>query len=92
MPQYQLPPARSPLARFLGMLVLLAAFVVSLFFGFVLFLVVLGTLLMLGLVLYLRIWWLRRKWMGQARSQEPSSPRGGVTLEGEYTRKDRKQR
>lgn len=89
MPQYQLPSARSPLARFLGMLMLLAAFVVSLFFGFVLFLVVLGMLLILGLALYFRIWWLKSKWTPPVPPQEPASRRGGVTLEGEYTRKDR---
>jgi hypothetical protein len=64
------------------------AFVVSLFLGTVLFLTLLGAILILGLALYLRVWWLKRKWAGQA-SQAPSGTRSGVTLEGEYTRKDK---
>jgi hypothetical protein len=68
------------------MLALLAAFVVSLFLGTVLFLVVLGALLLLALVLYLRFWWLRRKWARQAGQDGSHSDKPGpVTLEGEYT-------
>lgn len=88
----ELPPSRGPIARLLGMALLLAAVVVSLFLGTVLFLTVLGAVLILGLALYLRIWWLKRKWAVQVRSQSPSGQRGGVTLEGEYTRKDREGR
>ena len=70
------------------MLAVVAAFAVSLFLGTVLFLVVLGALLILGVVLYLRFWWLRRRWMQQMQGRDTGVAPGkqaGVTLEGEYT-------
>ena len=68
------------------MLAVVAAFAVSLFLGTVLFLVVLGALLILGVALYLRFWWLRRKWTQQMQGRGPGHAKpGGVTLEGEYT-------
>ena len=47
---------------------------------------VIGALLLLVLALYLRFWWLRRKWAHQAGQDgaRPDKP-GPVTLEGEYT-------
>jgi len=91
MLQHQFQPSRSPFARLVGALVLLAGFAISLFFGFVLLLVILGALLILGLALYLRVWWIKRQMAGQP-PPGPASPRGGVTLEGEYTREDREKR
>ena len=60
--QYQLgPPPMNPLSRLLaaiaGALLLAGAF----FFGFIILLVVLAVGLIAGLVIWLRLWWIKRK-------------------------------
>lgn len=85
----RLPSSRSPLLRLVSAFVLLAIFAVSFFLGVVVFLAVLGISVFLALVLYLRFWWLRRSWDRQRRAREQGR---GVTLEGEYTRRDREDR
>lgn len=77
---YSLPPRRGPVSRFLTALVLLTVAGISFFLGLIVFLVILGVGLVAGLILYLRLRRLRRT--SQAAG---ASPRGGVTLEGEYT-------
>ena len=79
--QRRLPSRPGPLARFFAALVLLAAFAASLLLGAVLFLTMLGLAVILALALYLRFWWLRRKW----QRQTPPPPHHDDVLEGEYT-------
>ncbi len=78
---FRFPPGQSALSRLFSALVLTAIFVTALFLGTVLFLAMLGTLGILAAALYLRFWWLRR----QLAKQHQPSPKGGVTLEGEYS-------
>ena len=78
---YRFPPGQGVLARLLSALVLVAAATVALLLGAALFLVILGAVVILAIAFYLRFWWLRR----QAAKQPQASPKGGVTLEGEYT-------
>lgn len=78
---YRQPLQQGMLSRVLSVLILLAAFTISLFLGVVLFLVVLGALVLLFLIIYLRLRWLRRKF----RQRPPAGPQGPVILEGEYT-------
>lgn len=77
---YRLPLQRSPFSRLLSAIILLAVFAVSLMLGMLVFLAILGALALLAVILYLRVWWLRRR-MGRRPRPSP----GGVTLEGEYT-------
>lgn len=80
MMQYQLgPPPMNPLSRLLaaivGALVLVAAF----FFGFIILLVVLAVGLIGGLVIWLRVWWIKRK---IAAGQGPVPPGFGEPPSG----------
>jgi hypothetical protein len=87
---YRFPPGKSALSRLFSALLLMAVFVTALLLGTVLFLAILGAAVILAAALYLRFWWLHR----QMAQQPQSSPKGGVTLEGEYTvaKSDRKPR
>lgn len=75
---HRFPPSRGPVSRLFSALVLLAIFTVAFFLGTFLFLVILGLVVILGAALYLRVWWLRRRFARQGQA-------GPVTLEGEYT-------
>ena len=77
---YRFPPGQGVLARLLSALALAVAATVALLLGAALFLVILGAVVILAITLYLRFWWLRR----QTLKQPQASPKGGVTLEGEY--------
>ena len=77
---YRLPPQQGVLPRLLSAVVLLLLVATAFFVGLVLFLAILGTVAVLVLVFYVRFRWLRRK---LARGPQ-ASPRGGVTLEGDY--------
>ena len=77
------PSRSSPLAQFVGVLgtviLLTGAFLVG---AFVLAVVV-GVVVVAGLGLYLRLWWLRRKAMGN--NNRAASAEGRI-IEGEYVR------
>lgn len=77
---HRLPPRQGTLSRLLSAAVLIAIFTVAFLLGTVLFLAILGVVVVLAIALYLRFWWLRRQWT----KQHQASPKGGVTLEGEY--------
>lgn len=78
---FRFPPGQSALSRLFSALALIAIFVMALFLGTVLFLAMLGVLGILATALYLRFWWLRRQMLQQSQP----SPKGRVTLEGEYS-------
>ena len=72
---------RNPLVQILAMLGGLLVFAAAFVLGFFLLAVLLGLLLLLGLGVYLRIWWLRRKFTHGAESDN--------VLETEYHVVDR---
>jgi O-antigen/teichoic acid export membrane protein len=81
-PIFRFMQNQGPLMRMVSAVLLLAVFAVALFLGLFVFIAILGAMLVLGIALYLRLLWLRRKWT----KRPPVRARGGVTLEGEYTR------
>jgi len=84
VPIFRMLQNQGPLMRLVSaVLLLLAVFAVALFLGLFVFIAILGAMLVLGIALYLRLLWLRRKWT----KRPPARTRGGVTLEGEYTRR-----
>lgn len=96
MQHYLGPPPVNPLSRLLAGVLAAIALVGALFFGFFVFLAILGLGLVAWAVLWLRIWWIRRQagpagGFGRAgpRPADPSSrsrPESrGEVIEGEYT-------
>jgi|GEM_PF-7119217 len=79
---YRFPPNQGPLSRLLSAVVLVLIFSLAFLVGTFVFLAVLGLLAILLMAVYLRFWWLRRRW---TKSHTPRTDRSGVTLEGEYT-------
>jgi len=75
---HRFPPSHGPVSRLFSALVLLVIFTVAFFLGTFLFLVILGLVVILGIALYLRVWWLRRRFAQQGQTRP-------MTLEGEYT-------
>jgi hypothetical protein len=95
----------NPLSRLLASVLAVVVLAGALFFGVVVFLTALGLGLVAWAVLWLRIWWIRRR-VGRSgesgpagsqppRSQQPPRTDGpGAVIEGEYTvvsDRDRKQ-
>ena len=87
----------NPLSRLLAAVLAVIALAGALFFGFFIFLAVLGVGLVAWAVLWLRIWWLRRQagraggfGRAGARPADPSmhsrrAENQGDVIEGEYT-------
>lgn len=72
--QYSLgPPPMNPLSRLLAALLGVLALVGALFFGFFVIILVVGLGLIAWVMLWLRMWWIRRKLPGGAYSRERTS-------------------
>jgi hypothetical protein len=61
MPYYIGPPPMNPVARLLAAVVAILALVGAFFFGLIILAVAIGVGVAAWLVLWLRMWWLRRK-------------------------------
>lgn len=87
----QVQGGRSPVTRILIALLLVLAGVVALIFGAVILVVLLGTAAIFFALWYLRGWWLRRKLGLNVRPRHVHKRHAaGVTIEGEYTVEDAK--
>ena len=83
MPAYRLSTQRSPLARFISLLVFIVVVAVAVVLGTVALVIVLALVVLLPL----RFWWLRR----QGAEGRPL-PGSGDYIEGEYTVKNEEPR
>lgn len=83
--QYRLHRARmpdNPLLQFVALVVAAIMAVGAVFLGAILLSLFLGLALIVGVVLYVRLWWLRRK---MSRRSEGQRTRSGDFVEVEYT-------
>ncbi|HEX6928496.1 MAG TPA: hypothetical protein VF267_04560 [Gammaproteobacteria bacterium] len=83
------------LARIAGAIVGVILMAGLFFLGITVFAAVAGLAILVFLVLAVRVWWLRRRFRRHAAANgEPASPqagnRAGVTLEGEYEERRRR--
>lgn len=72
----------NPLLQFLALVVAAVVAVGAVFLGAILLSLFLGLALIIGIVLYIRIWWLRRKMRGRSEARRT---RSGDFVEVEYT-------
>ena len=72
----------NPLLQFLALVVAAVMAVGAVFLGAILLSLFLGLALIVGVVLYIRLWWLRRK---MSRHSEGRRTRPGEFVEVEYT-------
>ena len=83
--QYRLHRARipeNPLLQFLALVVAAVVAVGAVFLGAILLSLFLGLALIVGVVLYIRLWWLRRKMTARSEARRAQS---GDFVEVEYT-------
>ena len=83
--QYRLHRARmpdNPLLQFVALVVAAIMAVGAVFLGAILLSLFLGLALIIGIVLYIRLWWLRRKLTGRSQERPAAS---GDFVEVEYT-------
>jgi hypothetical protein len=91
MTQYLSPPPMNPLSRLLAGVLAVLGLVAALFFGVFVFAVVLGVGLIGWLLLWIRVWWIRRRLgqadLGHVSQGERNPPAGGQgdVIEGEFT-------
>ena len=92
MPVYLSSPSPNPVARLVGAVLAVLATVGAFMLGLVALTVILGIALVLSVVVWLRVWWLRRRFREAAREAglAEEKPRSGTTsaretIEAEYT-------
>ncbi len=92
MPVYLSSPSSNPFARLVGAVLAVIVTVGAFMLGLVALAVVLGIALVLSLVVWVRVWWLRRRFREAAEeagwSEAPGRGepgRHGDTIEAEYT-------
>jgi hypothetical protein len=87
MVYYIKPPPRGPLARIFAGIVAVLLFLGTLAFGLVAFLVIAALAAVAGIVIWLRVWWIKRRLEKEGfkphdrRSPEPT----GHVIDAEYT-------
>ncbi len=88
-PQRLGPPPLNPFSRVLAGLFGLVALVGAFFFGFLILAVAVGVGLVAWGLIWLRLWWLRRRLRSAGVTEGPSGPRpdtrgDGKVIEGDY--------
>jgi hypothetical protein len=84
---YTVRPPTNPILQVLYFLVGAVLLIGSIIMGAVILAVVLGLAVILGIVIYIRVWWLKRKLArsGGGSSPGPSKPADSEVIEVEYT-------
>jgi uncharacterized iron-regulated membrane protein len=84
---YTVRPPTNPILQVLYFLVGVVLLIGAVFMGAVILAVVLGLAVIFGIVIYIRVWWLKRKFAraGRGSTAGPSKSNQSEVIEVEYT-------